>query len=386
MTIDSLFKSIQIGSLALANRFVMSPMTRSFSPGGIPTEAVAAYYRRRAEGECGLIVTEGIGIDHPAAIGSSSIDDVDIPLIASEAEIAGWRRVVEEVHAVGGKIAPQLWHQGAMREDYSGYRRDVISSRPSGLWGPTDRKRSPLVTQELVDRVARPTRAMSEEDIADVIGAYASGARNAAAIGFDAIAIHGAHGYLIDTFLWGETNVRRDRWGGDRKGRTAFAVEVIRAIRREIPSDMPIIFRFSQHKQQDFEARLGDTPGQLQEILGPISDAGVDVFDASTRHFDLPARIDESNRTLAGWARHLTGKPSIAVGSVGLGSALYDSFREGRSPSAANLDRLAELFEAGEFDMIAVGRMMLTHPDFARRVRQGEPLESYDVKVTRALL
>ena len=383
--LDNLFKPMRIGSLDIANRLVMSPMTRSFSPGGTPNADVAAYYRRRAEGECGLIITEGVGVDHPASIGSSSIDDVDIPLIETEAQIAGWRRVVEEVHAAGGKIAPQLWHQGVMREDYSGYRRDAASSRPSGLWGPADRKRSPLVTQALVDRVVRPTAPMTEEDIADVISAYARGARNAAAVGFDAIAIHGAHGYLIDTFLWSETNIRTDRWGGDRKGRTAFAVELVRAIRREIPADMPIIFRFSQHKQQDFEARLAATPAELEEILGPISDAGVDVFDASTRRFNLPAGLDNSDRTLAGWARWLTGKPSMAVGSVGLGSGLYDSFVSGTSQVQSNLEEVSRLMDAGEFDLIAVGRMMLTHPDFARRVREGEPLESYDVAVTRAL-
>lgn len=384
--LESLFQPLRVGSLELANRFVMSPMTRSFSPGGTPNAEVAAYYRRRAEGDCGLIITEGIGVDHPAAIGSSSIDDVDIPLIESEAEIAGWRRVVEEVHAVGGKIAPQLWHQGPMREDFSGYHPEVASSRPSGLWGPADRKRSPLVTQALIDRVARPTIAMSEEDIADVISAYARGARNAAKIGFDAIAIHGAHGYLIDTFLWNETNIRTDRWGGDRKRRTAFAVALVSAIRREIPADMPIIFRFSQHKQQDFDAKLACTPAELEDVLCPIADAGVDVFDASTRRFNLPAELDDSNRTLAGWARRLTGKPSMAVGSVGLNSGLYDSFVTGTSQSQSNLDEVARLMDAGEFDLIAVGRMMLTHADFVRRVRHGEPLGNYDVAVTRNLI
>jgi 2,4-dienoyl-CoA reductase-like NADH-dependent reductase (Old Yellow Enzyme family) len=383
--LDPLFRPFALGSLTLKNRFVMSPMTRSFSPGGTPTADVAAYYRRRAEGDCGLIITEGVGIDHPSSIGSSSIDDVDIPLIESEAELAGWRHVVEQVHAVGGKIAPQLWHQGVMREDYSGYRRDVASARPSGLWGPADRKRSPLVTQDLVDRVAVPTAPMSEEDIADVISAYARGARNAAQVGFDAIAIHGAHGYLIDTFLWDETNVRTDRWGGDRKQRSRFAVEVIRAIRREIPADMPVIFRFSQHKQQDFNARLANTPAELEEVLGPIADAGVDVFDASTRRFDLPAELDGSDRTLAGWARTVTGKPSMSVGSVGLGSGLYDSFIEGKSQAAANLECVAALMERGEFDLVAVGRMMLTHADFVRRLKEGQPLEGYDIAVTRGL-
>jgi 2,4-dienoyl-CoA reductase-like NADH-dependent reductase (Old Yellow Enzyme family) len=158
---------------------------------------------------------------------------------------------------------------------------------------------------------------------------------------------------------------------------------VIRAIRREIPAAMPIIFRFSQHKQQDFNARLANNPAEPEEVLGPIADAGV---DASTRRFDLPAELDDSDRTLAGWARQVTGKLSMAVGSVGLGSALYDSFVTGKSQSASNLEKVAELIAKGEFDLIAVGRMMLTHPDFARRVRQREMLDSYDVSVAAQLL
>jgi 2,4-dienoyl-CoA reductase-like NADH-dependent reductase (Old Yellow Enzyme family) len=116
------------------------------------------------------------------------------------------------------------------------------------------------------------------------------------------VAIHGAHGYLIDTFLWNETNHRADAWGGDRRERSRFAAEVVRAVRRRWAKSLPIFFRFSQWKQQDFRARLANTPAELEEVLGPIADAGVDVFDGSVRYFDR-AEFEGSPLNLSGWAR-----------------------------------------------------------------------------------
>lgn len=383
--IGALFSPFEIGGLTLRNRIVMSPMTRSFSPGGVPTRDVVEYYRRRAEGECGLIITEGVGVDHPAAIGATTVDDVDIPLISTDEQMAAWREVVDGVHAAGGKIAPQLWHQGVLRKDYTGYGRQAVSSRPSGLWGPIDRKRSPVLTQEIAEHFAQPTRPMTEEEIADVIAAFARSARNSAAVGFDAIALHGAHGYLVDTFLWAETNRRTDRWGGDHNGRTTFAVELVKAVRREIPAEMPVLFRWSQYKQQDFDARLATTAAELEDVLGPISDAGVDIFDVSVRRFDMPAELDDSDRTLAAWTKAVTGKPTIAVGSVSLSTTLYESLGGLESNVNSNVELAAEMIERGEFDLLAVGRMMLANPDYARRVRTRQPLAKFDATTLKTL-
>jgi 2,4-dienoyl-CoA reductase-like NADH-dependent reductase (Old Yellow Enzyme family) len=107
----ALFTPLTVGDLTLKNRIVMAPMTRQFSPGGVPTEEVAAYYRRRAEGGAGLIVTEGTGIEDPQAL-----DGPSIPVMYGAAALAGWKRVVEGVHAAGGRIFPQLWHQGVLRD------------------------------------------------------------------------------------------------------------------------------------------------------------------------------------------------------------------------------------------------------------------------------
>ena len=173
-----------------------------------------------------------------------------------------------------------------------------------------------------------------------------------AGCGFDGIAIHGANGYLPDAFLWAETNRRTDRWGGNRRERTRFAVEVVRAIRREAGDALPIFFRFTQWKHQDRDARLADTPAELEEILGPIADAGVDVLDAGQFKFDTPA-FAGSDLNLAGWAKKLTGKPSVTIGAVGLCNAHFDPDAEQPQASIDNLDGLVARFERGEFDLVA---------------------------------
>src|SRR5258707_11665482 len=109
--VDVLFAQFDHRNLHLKIRFVMAPMTRNFCPDGIPGPDVAAYYRRRAEAEVGLIITEGVGVDHPSALGAAGLDELDIPDLHGEAALAGWRDVVGQVHAAGGRILPPLLHQ-----------------------------------------------------------------------------------------------------------------------------------------------------------------------------------------------------------------------------------------------------------------------------------
>jgi 2,4-dienoyl-CoA reductase-like NADH-dependent reductase (Old Yellow Enzyme family) len=365
-----LFQPLRIRNLTVPNRIVMAPMTRSFSPGGTPGENVAAYYRRRAEGETGLIITEGVGIDHPAALGEAGLGEKDIPQMYGEAALAGWGEVVRQVHAAGGIIFPQLWHQGVMRIAGTGPHPQALSCRPSGVWGPAGRLTALNPTQ--VEALLPPTPAMSESDIADVISAYGRSAGYAKQLGFDGIAIHGAHGYLIDTFLWAECNQREDSWGGDLLRRSRFAAEVVKAIRAAVGDELPIVFRFSQWKQQDFRARLASTPQELEAVLGPISDAGVDVFDASVRYFNRP-EFEGSTLNLAGWARRLTGKLSMAVGGIGLDKGYYDSKRAGGSQAVHDFQPLMDRFNRSEFDLVEVGRSLLNDPQWTRKLRRGEP-------------
>jgi 2,4-dienoyl-CoA reductase-like NADH-dependent reductase (Old Yellow Enzyme family) len=376
MDVSPLFKPLTIRGLTVSNRFAMAPMTRHFSPNGVPGPDVAGYYRRRAMGETGLIITEGTGIDHPA-----SLADTDVPRMYGKAALAGWRHVVDEVHSVGGKIAPQLWHQGVIREHGTGPVLEAEPSRPSGLWGPLGQRTT--CAPAYIERVQEMTRPMTESEIGDVLSGYVRSARHAVECGFDCIAIHGAHGYLPDAFLWNETNQRTDRWGGSIKHRSNFAVELVKRVRSEIGEKLPIIFRFSQWKQQDFYARLANTPAELEQIIGPISDAGVDVFDASVRNFNDPA-FESSDLGLAGWAKKITGRITVTVGGVGLANGRYDSRREGGAPTA-RLDALVDRFARGEFDLVAVGRSLLQDPEWVLKARAGEPFRPYSEQSVKVL-
>ncbi|WP_063034867.1 oxidoreductase [Nocardia grenadensis] len=365
----ALFRPLTIRSLELPNRIVMSAMTRSASPAGVPGPEVARYYRRRAAGGTGLIVTEGVAIDHPAAV-----DNPRVPRMYGAAALAGWRTVVDEVHAAGGRIVPQLWHVGPLWGAMSAVDPAITPMRPSGRWGTAGTTSYP---DDYVARAAPLTRPMTDDDIADVVAAFARAAVSAAEIGFDGIALHGGHGYLLDSFLWHDTNTRDDRWGGDPLARSRFPARVVAAVREAVGVELPIFFRFSQHKQQDYTARIAETPDELQVILGSLAEAGVDVFDASIRRFDLPA-FEGSDLSLAGWAKKLTGAHAMAVGSVGLGKPLRDSRIEGAAGVVDNIGEVERRITTGEFDLIAIGRMHLADPALATTLRTGAPLTPFD--------
>jgi 2,4-dienoyl-CoA reductase-like NADH-dependent reductase (Old Yellow Enzyme family) len=369
---DLLFTPFDLGSLRLRNRFVMAPMTRNFSPGGIPGDGVAAYYKRRAEADVGLIITEGVGVDHPAAVGRETMGGGASPLLHGDEALAKWRDVVDGVHAAGGLIVPQLWHQGVIRMPGTGYHPDAPSARPSGTWGPTEKA---MVPADYLDGVKADTAPLTDSEIGDIIAGFTRSAANAHALGFDGIALHGAHGYLIDSFFWHHTNRRDDRWGGDHAGRARFAAELVKAIRAATAPDFPILFRFSQWKLQDYAARNAETPQELEAMLAPLVEAGVDLFDASTRIFTAPA-FEGSDMGLAGWIRKVTGKPTIAVGGVGLTKDLQSSFAE-PTVMTNNLPLVAERMAAGEFDLIAVGRALLMDPQWVRRMQAGEDVSPF---------
>ena len=347
---SALFKPFVSEKLLLDNRIVMAPMTREFSPDGVPDDNVAAYYRRRAEGGCGLIITEGTTVGHDVA----SMNPQRIPNFHTSESLAGWAKVVEEVHAAGGKIAPQLWHVGMMRNPKNTSNSETPSAGPSGFLKPGKKVQD----------------GMSAADVDQVIEAFASAAEQAKKLGFDAIEFHGAHGYLLDQFFWAATNQRSDKWGGDIAGRTRFAAEIIAESRRRVGPDFPLILRYSQWKQQDYSQRLVDTPQQLETFLQPLLDAGVDIFHCSTRRF-WETEFDGSELNLAGWTRKITGVPTITVGSVGLDSDFMGSFA-GESSNVSSLDGLLERLENDEFDLVAVGRALLTDPEWPKKVQAGK--------------
>ncbi len=336
----ALFTPFTFKGLTLPNRIVMAPMTRSKSPGRVPGPEVAAYYKRRAEGGVGLIVSEGTFVPHPSAGFDPAVPDFD-----GEEALAGWKRVIDEVHAVGGKFAPQLWHVGMKVTQH----------------------------QPLPGVVPMGPGNMTLQEIQDTVKAYGVAAKSAKDLDCDALEIHAAHGYLIDQFFWEGNNQRTDAYGGSIEARTKFAVDVLNEIRRNVGPDFPVILRFSQWKIPEFDAKLAHTPAELERFLTPLVEASVDLFHCSQRRFWEP-EFTGSDLNLAGWTKKITGKPTITVGSVTLNEEFMTSFRTDTTSSVTGLDELLRRLDRGEFDLVAVGRALIANPDWAVRVK-GEGVE-----------
>ncbi|MFG2661307.1 NADH:flavin oxidoreductase [Streptomyces sp. NPDC048425] len=355
---EILSRPVALNGLKVPNRIAMAPMTRMFSPNGVPGEDVRSYYSRRAAAGVGLIVTEGTYVGHESAGESDRV-----PRFHGEEQLAGWAKVAEDVHTAGGTIVPQLWHIGMVRQQGKPPFAEAPAVGPSGL---------------RMDGTEGTGKAMTQGDVDDVIGAFAQAAKDAERIGFDGVEVHGAHGYLLDQFLWAGTNRRTDAYGGDAVARAQFAAEIVAAIRENVSPEFPVIFRYSQWKQEAYDARLAETPDELEAILSPLTAAGVDAFHASTRRYWSP-EFDGSDLNLAGWTKKLTGKPTITVGSVGLDGDFIRAFM-GEGSAVKGIDDLLDRLERDEFDMVAIGRALLQDPEWAAKVLEGrfDELKPYD--------
>ncbi|MFJ1928686.1 MULTISPECIES: NADH:flavin oxidoreductase [unclassified Streptomyces] len=361
---DTLSRPFAVRGLTSRNRIAMAPMTRQFSPGGVPGEDVADYYARRAAGGVGLIVTEGTYIDHSSA-GTSD----QVPRFHGDDALAGWARVADAVHRAGGAVIPQLWHVGVTRTEGAPPVADAEPVGPSGISLTGEPK----------------GRAMTQQDLDDVIAAFARAAADAERLGFDGIELHGAHGYLIDQFLWSGSNHRTDGYGGDLVARTRFAAEIVAACRAAVSDAFPIVFRMSQWKADAYEAKLAQTPAELDALLAPLTEAGVDVFHASTRRYWLP-EFEDSDLNLAGWVKKISGRPTITVGSVGLDGDFFGAF-QGSSPTVTGIGQLLDRMERDEFDMVAVGRGLIGDPEWAAKTLAGRTADitPFDAAMLRTL-
>lgn len=343
---NPLFLPFQYKSLKLKNRVVMAPMSRGFSPEGIPGADVVAYYQRRAKAEVGLIITEGTVVDRPSSSVSSQY-----PRFHGSQALNGWQKVIDAVHGEQGKMAPQLWHQGIVKRSNAHWPAAPLEG-PSGLLTATE----------------YGGVAMDLEDIDATQQAFVTAAVVAKQLGFDAIELHGAHGYLLDQFFWGDMNRRQDVYGGPCiEDRSRFVVEIVKGIRQAVGEDYPIILRISQWKQQDYTARIAQSPTELSAWLQPLADAGVDIFHCSQRRIWEP-EFEGSDLNLAAWTKKLTGKPTISVGSVGLNSDFLGAFK-GEGSTHQRIDYVYAALDRGDFDLVAVGRALLADPDWVTKVR-----------------
>jgi 2,4-dienoyl-CoA reductase-like NADH-dependent reductase (Old Yellow Enzyme family) len=344
-----LFGDYKLKNLELRNRIVMAPMTRCMSPNNIPGADVAEYYERRAKGEVGLIITEGIEVSHVA---SSSYPNV--PRLDSEKSRDGWKLVVSKIKEAGGSVIAQLWHSGAMREAGMGPDPSIPAYTPSGLSSANNKN----------------AHALTHSDIKKISDVFGQDAKWCEEIGFDGVEIHGAHGYLIDNFFWDTLNKREDKYGGSISKRSQFAKEITESVRAHVRDNFIIGMRFSQWKQQDFEARLVNGPEELSQLLMPIVDSGLDYLHASNRRY-WEKEFQGSENNLAYWAQKISGLPTITVGSVGLESKGESFVNMSSHAQPVNINKAITDVREGKYDMVAVGRALLADPDWVIKMREG---------------
>lgn len=350
---SALFTPLTLGQVTLRNRFVLPGMQRGWCENGAPMARLGDYYRRRVEGGVGLIISESVAVDHS----SSTQTEMFARLDPSTSD--AWKRVVGEVKRADGTIILQLWHEGAIRKvGGEGPWSEHPTLSPSGL-AYADKENG---------------RAATGNELAAIRDGFIRSARLAKEAGADGVEVHGAHGYLLDQFLWPVTNRREDGYGGDDiSERVRLPAEIVSGIRAECGPDFVISFRFSQWKEADFTAKIAPTAEDLAVMTDALKQAGVSVLHASTRRFWEP-EWPGSDLNLAGWARKLSGLPTITVGSVGLSNDVMSGFfgEEVHGQVEQGVRELVRRFAREEFDLVAVGRSLISDPDWVSKVRNGD--------------
>jgi N-ethylmaleimide reductase len=338
-----LFDPIQIRTLQLANRTVMSPMTRSRAvDANTPNALMAEYYAQRAS--AGLIVTEGTS---PSANG---LGYARIPGLFNAEQAAGWKLVTDAVHAKGGKIVVQLMHTGRVTQ---------VANLPAGaeVVGPDDRV---CPGEMYVDgqgmKPHTAPRPMTEADIATAVGEYATSARLAIEAGFDGIELHAANGYLIEQFLNPNVNRRTDGYGGTPDNRNRFALEVARATAAAIGADK-VGIRLSPYGVFNGTGAFPEVEAQYKALVEGLSKLGllyVHVLDHSA--MGAPAVPTEIKAAL----RKAFDGPFIAAGGFDHGSA-----------EQVLVDKKA--------DLVAFGRPFLANPDLVARMKVDAAMNAIDM-------
>jgi N-ethylmaleimide reductase len=332
----SLFEPYSLGDLRLRNRIVMAPMTRNRAPGNVPNELMAEYYRQRAS--AGLIVTEGVA-PSPNALGYARQ-----PGGYSAAQTAGWKKVVDAVHAAGGRIFMQQMHTGRIGHPLNLPKgAELIAPSAVGAAGS-------IVTDQSGPQPFPVPRALRTDEVAATIDEFVLTSRNAVEAGFDGIELHGANGYLIEQFLQPKSNVRTDAYGGSLENRNRFAVETAAAVAKAIG------------------------PGKTGIRLSPFN-----TFNDLAVYPEIPEQYELLAREL--------GKLKLAyihiVNYWKVGEPLLRAIKNafgGPVIVCGELDRAkAEAaLAAGYADLAAFAKAFIANPDLPRRLQQGLPLATPD--------
>lgn len=342
MSQSLLFTPFALGRITLSNRTVMAPMTRNRCPGNVPGEIVATYYAQRAT--AGLIISEGVA---PSANGTGY---ARIPGLYSQAQVDGWRKVTDAVHAKGGHIFARLMHTGRASHQ-SNLPAGAMVVAPSALALP-----DPVFVDDHGPLPATVPVAMTDAQVEATVEEYVQAAENAIAAGFDGVELHGANGYLIEQFLSGSTNQRADRWGGTIENRIRFVVEIAKRTAAKIGADR-VGLRLSPHGVFNGITPDADTPELYTAVateMGKLGIAYLHVVDHSAIGAPpVAATTKAAIRKAFGGTYILSGGYTTAVG--------------------AESD-----LQSGLGELVAFGRPFLANPNLVEKLQSGAALNPPD--------
>lgn len=347
----TLFDPVTVGAMRLPNRIVMAPLTRNRAPGALPNARMASYYAQRAS--AGLLITEATAIS-PSAQGYA-----DVPGLWSRAQVDGWRRVTDTVHARGGRIVTQLWHVG---------RVSHVDLQPGGA-APVAPSAITAKTKTVLIQDGVPAfvdtsapRALTLHEIPGIVDDYRRAARNAMAAGFDGVELHAANGYLIDQFLKTGANQRDDAYGGPIENRARLLLEVMQAITQEIGGER-VGIRLSPVTPANDIVDADPQPlfANVVRGLAPLNLAYLHIIEGSTGG---PRELPERPFLYAALKADYEAAGGCAAWMVNNG---YDAAMAVQAVQA-------------EADLVAFGKPFIANADLVRRIREGAPWNTPDRK------
>lgn len=353
----TLFQPTKLAGVALRNRIAMAPLTRQMAlPDGTPTDEMAAYYARRARGGVGLIISEGMF--ESAAIGSRAY--LDQPGLVTDAHVAGWRKVTDAVHAHGAAMIAQLMNGGRVCDPRVLAGQQPVSSSAGQsqgwvLYTDTDyEKQIHLIEGDWPKVTFGPARELTTPEIHAIADGFGAAAARAIEAGFDGVEIHGANGYLIYQFIHPSVNHRTDEWGGSPENRVRFAKLVVEKVRAAIGPDKILTLRLSQDGVDDFAGRWPGGVADATAIGAALADSPLDALHWSSFAY-ADNRDPNSDVPMPTALKAASGKMLITNGGIADGAIAETALTTGAA------------------DLVAVGRPLFAHPDWAYIVRSGQP-------------
>jgi len=350
MSAKALFTPLQVGSITLKNRFVMSALTRNRAANTYPSELMKEYYVQRVQGGVGLIVSEGTLITRQGS------EWPHAPGIWDQKHVAGWKTITDAVHNAGGKMYAQLWHLG--RVSHPDAPEQVLAGVP--VYAPSAISARGGKFRHLPGQPGYVTPT-AIEDPSILIEQFKQAAINAKEAGFDGVELHGANGYLITQFLDSTANQRTDKWGGSVENRSRFGLEVLKELTNIFGSDVGV--------------KLSPTGG--------YNDVGMPLQESLATYSYFITEADKLNLAYFTLVRY---HPSFDVEFDGVHRGIQHDVLESYRPYVKNAklflntgilpEEGEELVASGKVDAVVIGFNWITHPDLAKRVEHGKPLDN----------